>query len=427
MDKFIDMRGRYVSPGVYLIHPITVTHGVNELLYDVEGREYLDFTSGIGVTNLGHSNRELVQAALDQLGKLWHISIHVANYPAYVTLASMLVERVKLSGPAMTAFFNSGAEATENAVKVSRRASGRPYVVSFIGGFHGRTTLALSLTGKYKPYKVGFEPLAPSIVKALYPYCYRLRLEEDDCLNMVMSSLELLVDVDLDPSVVASIMVEPIQGEGGFVVPPKGFLRELESFARRRDILLIVDEIQTGYCRTGKFMAYEHYGISPDIVTLGKAMANGLPISGIVGVESVMKKMDSGSIGGTFGGNPVSAAVAVKVIEVIERDNLCMRAESLGKLLSDRLSDLEKKYDFIGDVRGLGVMKAVELVKDKHTREPDKGKAKRIVEEARRRGLLLLTAGYYGNVVRLHPPLTISEENLARGLDILAESVKSIA
>ncbi|MCE4599517.1 MAG: aspartate aminotransferase family protein [Desulfurococcales archaeon] len=427
MDKFIDMRGRYVSPGVYLIHPITVTHGVNELLYDVEGREYLDFTSGIGVTNLGHSNRELVQAALDQLGKLWHISIHVANYPAYVTLASMLVERVKLSGPAMTAFFNSGAEATENAVKVSRRASGRPYVVSFIGGFHGRTTLALSLTGKYKPYKVGFEPLAPSIVKAPYPYCYRLRLEEDDCLNMVMSSLELLVDVDLDPSVVASIMVEPIQGEGGFVVPPKGFLRELESFARRRDILLIVDEIQTGYCRTGKFMAYEHYGISPDIVTLGKAMANGLPISGIVGVESVMKKMDSGSIGGTFGGNPVSAAVAVKVIEVIERDNLCMRAESLGKLLSDRLSDLEKKYDFIGDVRGLGVMKAVELVKDKHTREPDKGKAKRIVEEARRRGLLLLTAGYYGNVVRLHPPLTISEENLARGLDILAESVKSIA
>ncbi|MEB3779287.1 MAG: aspartate aminotransferase family protein [Desulfurococcales archaeon] len=427
MDKFIDMRERYVSPGVYLIHPITVTHGVNELLYDVEGREYLDFTSGIGVTNLGHSNRELVQAALDQLGKLWHISIHVANYPAYVTLASMLVERVKLSGPAMAAFFNSGAEATENAVKVSRRASGRPYVVSFIGGFHGRTTLALSLTGKYKPYKVGFEPLAPSIVKAPYPYCYRLRLEEDDCLNMVMSSLELLVDVDLDPSVVASIMVEPIQGEGGFVVPPKGFLRELESFARRRDILLIVDEIQTGYCRTGKFMAYEHYGISPDIVTLGKAMANGLPISGVVGVESVMKKMDSGSIGGTFGGNPVSAAVAVKVIEVIERDNLCMRAESLGKLISDRLSDLEKKYDFIGDVRGLGVMKAVELVKDKHTREPDKGKAKRIVEEARRRGLLLLTAGYYGNVVRLHPPLTISEENLARGLDILAESVKSIA
>ena len=426
MDEFSKLRQEYVSTGVPLEHPITIVRGKNEYLYDSEGRAYLDFTSGIGVTNLGHVNDELVSAAIEQLEKLWHICIHITNYPPYLLLAKELAGSIPISGSKMAAFFNSGAEATENAAKIARQASGKPYIVSFIGGFHGRTLLALTMTGKYKPYKIGFEPLVPSVVHAPYPYCYRLPTkDEEDCTNIVLSILEQIINVNLSPDVVSAIIVEPIQGEGGFIVPPKRFLKELEKLARRNSIYLIVDEVQTGYCRTGRFMAFEHYGIDPDMVTLGKAIANGLPLSAVIGRKEILGRIEPGSIGGTYGGNPVAAAVALKVLEIIKRENLCKRAEELGKIMEEKLDEMYNKYSFIGEHRGLGVMRALELVKSRETKEPAKKLTKKIIEEARRNGLLLIKAGYYSNVIRLHPPLTISEENLIKGLEILDKAMKA--
>lgn len=422
----LSLRSRYVSPGIPLSHPIVIERGENELLYDTEGRRYIDFTSGIGVTNLGHANPELVEAALEQLRKLWHICAHIASYPSYLLLAKMLAERIPISGEKMVAFFNSGAEATENAAKIVRQVLGRPYIVSFIGGFHGRTSLALAMTGKYKPYKIGFEPLTPGVVHAPYPYCYRLPASsEDECLETILAVLEEILEVALSPDVVAGIIVEPVQGEGGFIVPPRRFLSELERIARRNSIPLIVDEVQTGYCRTGRFLAFEHFGIDPDIVTLGKAIANGLPLSAVVGRQELLGKVRPGSIGGTYGGNPVSAAVAIKVLEIIEKQRICERAAKLGKMMMDRLDEITNRYDVVGEHRGLGVMRAIELVKNRSTKEPNPGLASRVIEEARKRGLLLIKAGYYGNVIRLHPPLTIREEYLLKGLDILEESLRA--
>ncbi len=423
-----DLREKYVSPGVPLAHPIVIVKGENEKLFDSDGNEYLDFTSGIGVTNLGHANPELVEAALDQLKKLWHICAHIASYPSYLKLAEEVGKRVAISGEKMAAFFNSGAEATENAAKISRQVSKKPYIISFIGSFHGRTSLALSMTGKYKPYKIGFEPLTPNVVQVPYPYCYRLPSKnEEECIDIVMNVIDQVINVSLSPDAVAAIIVEPIQGEGGFIVPPKGFLKELEKVSRHNSIFLIVDEVQTGYCRTGRFMAFEHFNIDPDLVTLGKAMANGLPLSAVVGRKEIMEKVVPGSIGGTYGGNPVATAVALKVLEIIERDEICKRAEALGKLMKDRLDEIEARYPIVGEHRGLGVMRALEIVKNRGTKEPAPGLTSKIVEEARKRGLLLIKAGYYSNVVRLHPPLTISEENLARGLDILERSIKVVS
>ena len=425
MEERTDLRRKFVSPGVPLEHPLVIVRGENEFLYDEAGRRYIDFTSGIGVTALGHSNLELIQAAEEQLHKLWHICAHVTSYPSYLELAAKLSEKVSISGEKMVALFNSGAEATENSAKVSRQVSGKPYIISFIGGFHGRTSLALSMTGKYIPYKIGFEPLTPNVVHIPYPYCYRLPVRnEEDCVDLVMSIAEQMINVDLSPQAIAAIIVEPIQGEGGFIVPPKRFLKELENLARKNSIYLIVDEVQSGYCRTGKFMAFEHFGIDPDIVTLGKAIANGLPLSAIVGRKEILERVLSGSIGGTYGGNPVAAAVAVKVIEIMERENLCRRAEALGKLIKDKFDDMERKYEVIGEHRGLGVMRAIELVKDKSSKEPNKKLTSKVIEEARKRRLLLLKAGYYGNVIRLHPPLTINEQNLIKGLEVLEDSLK---
>jgi len=419
------LRELYVPRGLGLTHPVTITHGLGEIVYDADGNSYIDFTSGIGVTILGHSNPELIESAISSLRSLWHICIMVANYPSYLELARELSEHIPMSGSKKVLFFNSGAEAVENAVKVVRAYTRRPYIISFIGAFHGRTTLALALTGKYKPYKKRFEPLATHIVKVPYPYCYRLRArDEDECVDIVMNSLELLVDVDLSPEVIAGAIIEPIQGEGGFIVPPKRFLKELEGFLKKRDIPVIIDEVQTGYCRTGKFMAFEHFNIDPDIVVLGKAIANGLPLSAIVGRASILDVMDPGMVGGTYGGNPVASTVALKVLEIVKRDKICVRAEKLGEYIAKRLDELVDKYEVIGEHRGLGAMRALEFVKNKKTREPNPEIVIRIIEEARKRGLLLLKAGYYDNVIRFHPPLVIQFENLEKAMNIFEESLR---
>ncbi|MEM3662467.1 MAG: aspartate aminotransferase family protein [Sulfolobales archaeon] len=419
------LRDLYIPKGLGLTHPITIIRGSGEYLYDADGNRYIDLTSGIGVTVLGHSNPELVETAMSSLKNLWHISIMVANYPSYLELARELSEMISISGRKKALFFNSGAEAVENAVKISRAYTGKPYIISFIGAFHGRTTLALSLTGKYKPYKKKFEPLASHVAKAPYPYCYRLNAEsEDECINIVMNYLELLVDVDLSPEVIAAAIVEPVQGEGGFIVPPRRFLSELESFLRKRGIMLIVDEIQTGYCRTGRFMAFEHFNIDPDIVTLGKAIANGMPLSSVVGRAGILDSMDPGMMGGTYGGNPIAASVALKVLEIIRREKICEKVERLERIMTRRLEEIAEKYDVVGEHRGLGVMRALEFVKNRRTKEPYPELVSRILEEGRRRGLLLLKAGYYDNVIRFHPPLVIESETLETAMSLFEEALK---
>lgn len=426
MTSLLELRKAFVLPGIGYLHPITVVKGHNEIVEDAEGNTYLDFTSGIGVVNLGHVNRELLATAKEALERMWHISIMVANYAPYVLLAEKLAGRIPVSGgKGKVGFFNSGAEAVENAIKIARYVSRKTHIVSFIGSFHGRTYATLSLTGKYNPYKVGFDPLFPYVVKVPYPYCYRLGIhDEDSCIDFTMKVLKLTVDVDLSPEDVSAIIVEPVLGEGGFVVPPKNFLKELRRFADERGIIFIVDEIQTGYCRTGTFMAFEQFGVVPDMVTIGKAMANGLPISATIVNPEFADKLKAGTVGGTFGGNPVIAEIALKVLEIYERDGICDKAKELGLTMLRRLNEARDKYDIIGDVRGLGAMVGLEVVKD-GSGEPDPKRTLKIIEEARRRGLLLLKGGYFDNVIRLHPPLTISKENLEKGLGVLEEAIRA--
>ncbi len=423
----LKLREQYVPKAIALVHPITVVRGNNEFLEDDKGNRYIDLTSGIGTTSLGHANRELVEEAEKALRSLWHTCIMVANYKPYVELAQKLAERIKIPGSRKVMLFNSGSEAVENAAKSARAYTRRPYIVSFIGAFHGRTNLSLALTGKYRPYKPGYEPLPSHVVHAPYPYCYRLGFDdEEECSQRVLDIIELILDVQLNPDAVASIIIEPIQGEGGFVVPPKRFMDALGRMARDRGVPLIVDEIQTGYCRTGRFMAFENFGIEPDIVTLGKAIANGLPLSAVVARSEILDSLEKGGMGGTYGGNPVAASVALKVLEIFDRDNLCYRAQKLGSILAKRLEELHDRFDAVGDHRGLGVMRAIELVKDRRTREPDKESAMKIIDEARRRGVILMKAGYYDNVIRFHPPLTIGIENLEKALDLVEEAMKKV-
>ena len=426
--EYLELRRKYVSTGVPLLHPITIVKSHNEIIEDADGNKYIDFTTGIGTTTFGHVNEELLEAAIKQLKELWHICIHITNYPTYLELAKALSERIPISGSKRAAFFNSGAEAVENAIKISRQISHRQYVISFTGGFHGRTYMALTLTGKYKPYKVGFDPFVPGVIQVPYPYCYRWPIKIsscEECGEHVLEYIEHLLEISVPSELVAAIIVEPIQGEGGFIVPPKNFLKGLEKIARDHGIYLIIDEIQTGYCRTGKFMAFEHFNVDPDMVVLGKSIANGLPLSAVVGRDEILGKVVEGSIGGTYTGNPVSTAVAIKVLELIDKYDLCSKAQKLGSIMEKMLKEMADEFDVIGEERGLGVMRAVELVEDKDTKKPAKELTAKVLEEARKRGLLLLKAGYYGNVVRFHPPLTISEENLVKGMEIFRESLKA--
>lgn len=430
-DPYLDLRSRYVMKGTAVYHPITIERGENALLYDVNGKKYLDFTCGIGVTSLGHANPELVKAAEEQLRKLWHICFMVANYRPYVELAEKLAKIAPGTSEKQVLLQNSGSEATENAVKIVRQVTGKAVIVSYENSFHGRGTygFALATTGKYKPYKVGLEPIMPGVEFVPYPYCYRCPFKHEypqcglACLDYIK---KWFIHARIPPERIAAFIMEMIQGEGGFVVPPTDYVKELKKFLDENGILLIDDEVQSGWARTGKMWAIEHFDIEPDIMITAKAIANGLPLSAIIGKKEIMEKTYPGSFGGTYGGNPVSCAVALKVIEIIQRDKLVERAEKLGQVMRKRLEEIREKYELVGDVRGLGVMLAIELVKDRKTKEPATEEALKIIGKAREKGLLLLRAGLYLNVVRLHPPLTIEEELLHEGLNILEDSLKEV-
>lgn len=429
-SSLLEVRQRFVGRGIATLHPIVVSEGRNALLRTVDGRELIDFTSGIGVANLGHCNERLIAAAERQLRRLWHICFAVAAYEPYLEVARRLSELAPTGSENKAVLFNSGAEAVENAVKVARLATRRQGVIAFENSFHGRTYLALTATGKYHPYKAGLEPFAPGVYHAPYPYCYRCPLGQSypdcglACLDYLRKWVMRLV---APPGSVAAVLFEPVQGEGGFVVPPVDYVRELRRFLQENGVLLIADEVQTAFGRTGRLFALENFGVTADVFALGKAIANGLPLSATVGRAELMDAVHPMGLGTTFGGNPVAAAVATEVIEILTKDGVLERAVELGRVMERRLEEISERYELVGDVRGLGAMRALELVRDRRSKEPAAEETDRLISEARSRGLLLLKGGPFGNVIRLHPPLTIERELLERGLDVLEESLAEVS
>lgn len=423
----LEKRNDLIPPGVYLVQPITIAESKGAVMKDVDGNVYIDFTSGIGVTSLGHCVDEVVETISGQAAKLIHSCIHVVNYEPYLDLAQKLTEVTPGSFKKRVILLNSGSEAVENAVKIVRQHTGRPGIISFENSFHGRTYMALTLTGKWDPYKVGFGPFVPGVHFTPFAYCYRcpFHLEYPGCsLHCVHHIEKSVLKTQIPPDQVGAIISEPIQGEGGFIAPPDDYFKEIKKICDAHDIKLIIDEIQTGFARTGKMWAIEHYGVEPDLMVMAKAIASGLPLSAVVARDELMKDVYPGSLGGTYGGNPIACATALKVLELIERENVVEQAATLGKKLQKRLDEFYDKYEVIGDVRGKGPMLAMELVKDRKTKEPNPEAASKVMKTCLGAGLLTLKAGLYGNCIRLHPPLTIEDELLEKGLAIMEEAFK---
>jgi len=419
------LRSENVAKGISSVMPIFVKETDGAKLIDVDGNEYIDFAGGIGVVNFGHNHGEIVEAIKKQADQYIHTCFMVAAYEPYVKLASKLNSLVPGDGPMKTALFNSGAEAVENAVKLSRRFTNKTAVVSLECAFHGRTLMTMSLTSKVKPYKYGFGPFAPDIYKIPSPYCYRCRfgLSYPSCDLHCAHYLEQFLKIECAPDNVAALIAEPVQGEGGFIVPPKEYFKVLHEICKKHGILLVIDEIQSGFYRTGGVLASNYYEISPDLVTMAKSLAGGVPLSALTGRAEVMDAAGPGEIGGTYGGNPLGCAAALAVLEVAEKENIEDKARQTGKLIDDRLNAIAEKYDLVGEHRGLGAMHALELVKDAKTKEPAPESTKAITSYCHERGLILLSAGVFSNVVRLLMPVNIPEDQLNRGLDILEEAI----
>jgi 4-aminobutyrate aminotransferase/(S)-3-amino-2-methylpropionate transaminase len=417
-----------VPRGTYNATPIFVKEGKGAVLTDVDGNRLLDFAGGIGCLNVGHANDAVVKAAGEQLKRLTHACLHVTPYEDYVRLAERLNALTPGSHAKKTFFSNSGAEAVENAVKIARASTGRPAVLAFEDGFHGRTLLALSLTSKVHPYKAGFGPFAPEVYRAPYAYCYRCsyHLEYPGCRVACVDALEDYFKRYVEAEQVAAVIVEPVLGEGGFVVPPAEYLPRLRELCTRHGILLIADEVQTGFGRTGKLFAVEHSGVVPDILIAAKSLAGGLPLSSITGRAEIMDAPGAGGLGGTFGGNPVALAAAHAVLDQMETGALFVRAEAIGKAFAARARAWKERFPVVGEVRGIGAMWAVELVKDRATRAPAKDETGAVAKRCYERGLVTITAGTYGNVIRTLMPLVIRDEELAEGLDVLEAALAGL-
>ncbi|MGD9904574.1 MAG: 4-aminobutyrate--2-oxoglutarate transaminase [Vicinamibacterales bacterium] len=406
-------RATHVARGVAETHPIVVARAEGSRVWDSEGREYLDFIGGIGVLNTGHRHPRVVAAVQRQLETLTHMCFQVAGYDGYVALAARLNALVA-GGPHKTLLLTTGVEATENAVKIARAATNRPGVIAFHGGFHGRTLLGLALTASSTGYRQNFGPFAPEVYHTPFPYEYR-----GVSSAQALAALHYLFDSRIAPAQVAAIIVEPQLGEGGFVPAPVEFLRELRRLCTAHGIVLVVDEIQTGFGRTAKMFAYEHYGIEPDLVTMAKSLGGGLPLSAVVGKAAIMDAPAVGGLGGTYAGNPLACAAALAVLDVFEEERVLEQAARQAETTRTALQALSARHPQIGDVRGLGAMQAVEIVQPADG-APDAAAAQRVVDLARDRGLLLLKSGTYKNVIRLLPPLTTPPADLQRGLDVLA-------
>jgi 4-aminobutyrate aminotransferase/(S)-3-amino-2-methylpropionate transaminase len=423
--ELLHLRQQYVPRGVATTVPTLVAQAEGARLWDVDGNEFIDFAAGIGVVNVGHRPPPVVEAVRAQVDRLLHTCAHVAMYEPYLRLAERLAAATPGGWAKKVLLVNSGAEAVENAVKIARAATGRRAVVCFEYAFHGRTLLALSLTSKIKPYKFGFGPFAPEVYRAPYSYPYRCPRGGDpaDCPICTGRALEAFLKTHVDPEEVAAVIVEPVAGEGGFIVPRPEFLPTVAEICRRHGILLIADEIQTGFGRTGRLFAVEHAGIAPDLLVLSKSLAAGLPLAAVVGRAEVMDVPGVGGLGGTFGGNPVSCAAALATLDLVTDPAFLERAGRLGATVRTRLGQMAERYPLVGEARGLGAMAALELVRDRATKEPATEETATVLRGCHERGLFILKAGVYDNVVRLLPPLTISDEELEIGLQILEEAL----
>ena len=428
-QEWMKRREAAVARGVSHATSIFAERAEGATLEDVDGNRFLDFAGGIGVVNVGHRAPSVVDAIRKQLDAFVHTCFSVAPYGKYVELAEKLNSLVPGKFPKKTILVNSGAEAIENAVKIARCYTHRPAIICFEDAFHGRTMLTMSLTSKTHPYKAGFEPFATDIYRIPYAYCYRCSysLQYPSCGVFCAHHLEDTFKRVVAAEAVAAVVVEPVLGEGGFVAPPTEFFTVIQDICRRNKILFIADEVQTGFARTGAMFASERYGITPDILISAKSIADGLPLAAVTGRTEVMDAAGVGGLGGTYGGNPLACAAALAVIETMERENLPACAEKLGQRFDARAREWKKRWPLIGDVRGLGAMRALELVRPGTTREPAKDETEQVLRHCLERGLILVSAGSYGNVVRLLMPLVVTDEQFDEGLHVLEGALMHVA
>jgi 4-aminobutyrate aminotransferase / (S)-3-amino-2-methylpropionate transaminase / 5-aminovalerate transaminase len=414
--EVLDRLAASVAAPLQVTFPVVAAEARGATLTDVDGNTFIDFTGGVGCLNVGHAHPQVVAAAAEQLERFTHTDYTIVPYEVYATLSERLLRLAPFTGPAKAAFFNAGTEAVENAVKFARAYTGRPAVVGFEGAFHGRTYLSLALTSKTHPYKAGFGPFAPEVYRVPFPNAFRgpTAFEALAALRRAFTTFVAAEDV-------AAIVFEPVQGEGGFVPATTEFVRGLREICDEHGIVLVCDEVQTGFARTGRFFAIEHFGVEPDLITVAKSIAMGLPLSGVLGKAAIMDAPVPNGVGGTYVGNPVAQAAAVAVLDVIEDEGLVQRSVAIGDTIRARMEQWLARWPQVGDVRGLGAMLAIELVGE--DKEPDSELASRVVDEALSRGLLLLKAGVAGNCIRVLVPLVIGDAELEEALQAFEDAL----
>jgi len=420
-SDLLTRRNQAVARGVANMHNLFADHAENAEIWDVEGKRYIDFAGGIGVLNTGHRHAKVMAAVQAQMQRYTHTCFQVMPYEPYVALAERLNALAPGDAPKKSLFLTTGAEAVENAIKIARAYTGRPAIIAFNGGYHGRTMMTLGVTGKVVPYKVGFGPYPAEIFHAPFPVSvHGISIEQS------LAALQNIFKVDVEPQRVAAIIIEPVQGEGGFYVAPFEFLQALRELCDQHGILLIADEVQAGAARTGKMFAMEHSGVVPDLTTLAKSIAGGFPISAVVGRADIMDSVGPGGLGGTYAGSPLGCAAALAVLDAFEEEGIYERSLTLGKHIRDRLRQMASRFNCIGDVRGLGSMVAMELFNNSNGRTPDPDLTKALVVKAAEQGLILLSCGMYGNTIRVLVPITASDELIDEGLDIIESCLETL-
>ncbi len=427
-QEIMDRRQKATVSGMALLTPVVISEAKGALIKDVDGNTLLDFAGGIGALAVGHCPDNVVGAMKAQADKLVHTCPLVASYEPFVETVELLNDIAPGDFPKKSALMNSGAEAVETAVKIARSYTGRSAIIVFEGGYHGRTNLTLSMTSKYARFKKGHGPFAPEIYRLPFPSVYRKpdQMDEETCVDFCISQLEHAMVAQVDPSDVACVVIEPVQGEGGYVPTPPRFMQRIRDLCTEHGMLMVADEIQSGFGRTGKLFAIEHYDIVPDLLVTGKSLASGMPLSGVTGSEEIMSSPQPGGMGGTYSGNPLACVAAIETIKTISNPDFLKRATDVGDKIRQNLEVLAGKYDIIGDVRGLGPMLAAELVKDRKNKTPAPETVITLRQEALSRGLIILPSGLYFNCIRFLPPLMISDEMIEEGMRVLDQSFEAL-
>jgi len=427
-QELLEKKNKFTARGISQGTPLFIDKAEGALMTDVDGNTFIDFYGGIGVLNAGHCPKPVVEAIKNQAEKLIHTCFMTTMYEGWVDLAEKLADITPISGDKKVTYVNSGAEAVENAVKIARTYTKRSGVIAFEMAFHGRTNLTMGLTSKVKPYKYGFGPFTPEIYKMPSAYCYRCyyRSSYPGCGMHCLEQFNRFFEAEAAADSIAAMIIEPVQGEGGFIVPPKEFLPGLKAIAEKNGIVFIMDEVQTGFGRTGKMFACEQFGVEPDLITMAKSIAAGMPLSAVVGKAEIMDAPGPGMLGGTYAGNPLSCAAGIATIDYIKKEQLPERAGEIGAKVVERLKAMQEKYALIGDIRSLGAMIGIELVKDRESKEPAKEETSQIVQECLSQGLIIIGAGIFGNVIRMLMPLVITDDQLAQALGILDNAFAKI-